>query len=104
MEGDAEMDMSVGDSGTVWQRVRSVDGFTATSNHFVRAWGAVWTDVLGGLLYAAAPQPMSTQTDSRSRAACATGPGERTRVSAKAKMSNFAVKRAHHRTWPQPKF
>ena len=55
MEGDAEMDLSVGDSGTVWQRVRSVDGFTATSNHFVRAWGVVWTDVLGGLLYAAAP-------------------------------------------------
>ena len=54
MEGHAEMDMSVGDSGTIWQRLRSADGFTATSNYFVMDWGAVWMDIFGGLLIAGA--------------------------------------------------
>jgi len=55
MEGHAEMDMSVQDQrGSVWQRLRSPQGFTATSNYFVMDWGAVWMDIFGGLLIAGA--------------------------------------------------
>jgi uncharacterized membrane protein YraQ (UPF0718 family) len=32
MEGHAEMDMSVHRAGSVWQRLRSPEGFTATAN------------------------------------------------------------------------
>src|SRR2546423_6124148 len=36
MEGHAEMDMSVeADGRTLWQRLRSAEGFTATANYFV---------------------------------------------------------------------
>jgi uncharacterized protein len=54
MEGHAEMDMSVTDGGTLWQRLRSPGGFTAVSNYFVMDWGAVWMDIFGGLLIAGA--------------------------------------------------
>ena len=55
MEGHAEMDMSVQNQrGSVWQRLRSPQGFTATSNYFVMDWGAVWMDIFGGLLIAGA--------------------------------------------------
>ncbi|HEY6396326.1 MAG TPA: permease [Solirubrobacteraceae bacterium] len=54
MEGHAEMDMSVSDGGTIWQRLRSPKGFTAVSNYFVMDWGAVWMDIFGGLLIAGA--------------------------------------------------
>ncbi len=54
MEGHAEMDMSVTDHGTIWQRLRSPNGFTAISNYFVMDWGAVWIDIFGGLLIAGA--------------------------------------------------
>jgi uncharacterized protein len=54
MEGHAEMDMSVVDSGSIWQRLRSPKGFTAISNYFVMDWGAVWMDISGGLLIAGA--------------------------------------------------
>ena len=54
MEGHAEMDMSVHQRGSVWQRLRSPQGFTATSNYFVMDWGAVWMDIFGGLLIAGA--------------------------------------------------
>jgi uncharacterized membrane protein YraQ (UPF0718 family) len=54
MEGHAEMDMSVSGEGSVWQRLRSAQGFTAISNYFVMDWGAVWMDVFGGLLIAGA--------------------------------------------------
>ncbi len=54
MEGHAEMDMSVNDEGTLWQRLRSPAGFTAVSNYFVMDWAAVWLDVFGGLLIAGA--------------------------------------------------
>jgi uncharacterized protein len=53
MEGHAEMDMSVG-GGTVWQRLFSAKGLTATSNYFVMDWAAIWKDVTGGLLIAGA--------------------------------------------------
>ena len=47
MEGHAEMDMSVTE-GSLWQRITSKDGFTATD------WHAVWKDIAGGLLIAGA--------------------------------------------------
>jgi uncharacterized membrane protein YraQ (UPF0718 family) len=54
MEGHAEMDMSIGERGPLWQRLRSPEGFTAIANHFVMDWAAVWIDILGGLLIAGA--------------------------------------------------
>ena len=54
MEGHAEMDMSVARQGSLWQRLRSPEGFTSISNYFVMDWAAVWMDVLGGLLIAGA--------------------------------------------------
>jgi uncharacterized membrane protein YraQ (UPF0718 family) len=54
MEGHAEMDMSVPDEGSVWQRLRSPAGFTATANYFVMDWASVWIDIVGGLLIAGA--------------------------------------------------
>ena len=54
MEGHAEMDMSVHASGSVWQRLRSAEGFTATANYFVMDWAAIWRDIVGGLLIAGA--------------------------------------------------
>src|SRR5215469_6171452 len=53
MEGHAEMDMSVAE-GSLWQRITSNDGFTATSHYFVMDWAAVWKDIVGGLLIAGA--------------------------------------------------
>src|ERR687888_843947 len=55
MEGHAEMDMSVeADGRSLWQRLRSPQGFTATANYFVVDWAAVARDVFGGLLIAGA--------------------------------------------------
>jgi uncharacterized membrane protein YraQ (UPF0718 family) len=54
MEGHAEMDMSIRRSGSVWQRLRSPEGFTATANYFVMDWAAIWRDIVGGLLIAGA--------------------------------------------------
>ena len=54
MEGHAEMDMSVAGDGTLWQRLRSPNGFTAVSDYFVMDWAAVWMDIFGGLLIAGA--------------------------------------------------
>src|SRR2546430_9960134 len=53
MEGHAEMDMSVTE-GSVWQRITSKDGFTATSHYFVMDFAAVWKDIAVGLLIAGA--------------------------------------------------
>ena len=53
MEGHAEMDMSVTE-GSLWQRLTSKDGFTATSHYLVMDWAAVWKDIAGGLLIAGA--------------------------------------------------
>ncbi len=49
MEGHAEMDMSVTE-GSIWQRITSKDGFTATSHYFVMDLAAVWKDIAIGLL------------------------------------------------------
>jgi uncharacterized protein len=54
MEGHAEMDMSVTEGGTLWQRVTSPQGFTALSHYFVMDWLSVWMDIAGGLLIAGA--------------------------------------------------
>ena len=54
MEGHAEMDMSVQKKGSLWQRLRSPEGFTATANYFVMDWAAIWFDIAGGLLIAGA--------------------------------------------------
>jgi uncharacterized membrane protein YraQ (UPF0718 family) len=54
MEGHAEMDMSVGGGGTLWQRLRSPAGFTATSHVYVMEWAAVLRDVAIGLAAAGA--------------------------------------------------
>jgi uncharacterized membrane protein YraQ (UPF0718 family) len=54
MEGHAEMDMSVAEGGSIWQRLRSPAGLTAVSNYFVMDWAAVWLDIVGGLLIAGA--------------------------------------------------
>jgi uncharacterized membrane protein YraQ (UPF0718 family) len=52
MEGHAEMDMSVSEGGTVWQRITSEQGLTAISHYFVMDWASVWLDIVGGLLIA----------------------------------------------------
>ncbi len=55
MEGHAEMDMSVeAGRGSIWRRLRSPEGFTATANYFVMDWAAVARDIFGGLLIAGA--------------------------------------------------
>jgi len=53
MEGHAQMDMSV-EGGSLWQRLTSREGITATSHYFVMDWVAVWKDIAGGLLLAGA--------------------------------------------------
>ena len=54
MEGHAEMDMSVENDRSLWQRLISREGITATSHYFVMDWVAVWKDIAGGLLLAGA--------------------------------------------------
>jgi uncharacterized membrane protein YraQ (UPF0718 family) len=54
MEGHAEMDMSVSEGGTLWQRITSEQGVTAISHYFVMDWASVWLDIVGGLLMAGA--------------------------------------------------
>jgi uncharacterized membrane protein YraQ (UPF0718 family) len=54
MEGHAEMDMSVTEGGSLWQRLTSEQGITAISHYFVMAWASVWLDIVGGLLIAGA--------------------------------------------------
>jgi uncharacterized membrane protein YraQ (UPF0718 family) len=54
MEGHADMDMSVSEGGSLWQRLTSEQGLTAISHYFVMDWAAVWLDIVGGLLIAGA--------------------------------------------------
>ncbi len=53
MEGHAGMDMAVS-GGSIWSRLRSPAGFTATSQYFVMDWASIWVDVAVGLLVAGA--------------------------------------------------
>ncbi len=52
MEGHAEMDMSVGGDGSVWSKLRSPAGFTATSHIYVMEWAAILRDIAIGLVAA----------------------------------------------------
>jgi uncharacterized protein len=54
MEGHAEMDMSVQERRSVWRRLFSPEGFTATADYFVMDWVAIWIDIFAGLLIAGA--------------------------------------------------
>src|ERR1700736_1232475 len=54
MEGHAEMDMSVEEGGSLWQRLTSAAGVTATSHYFVMDVLAVWKDIVSGLFLAGA--------------------------------------------------
>jgi uncharacterized membrane protein YraQ (UPF0718 family) len=54
MEGHAEMDMSVEEGGSLWQRLASAEGITATSHYFVMDVISVWKDIVIGLLLAGA--------------------------------------------------
>jgi uncharacterized membrane protein YraQ (UPF0718 family) len=54
MQGHAEMDMPLQGEGSLWLRLRSPQGFTATATHFVMDWVSVWIDIVGGLLIAGA--------------------------------------------------
>jgi uncharacterized membrane protein YraQ (UPF0718 family) len=49
MEGHAAMDMSVHAHGSLWRRLRSPEGFTATSHVYVMEWAAVLRDITIGL-------------------------------------------------------
>jgi uncharacterized protein len=53
MEGHADMDMAVTE-GSLWSRLRSPEGLTATSHYFVMDWASVWLDIAIGLLLAGA--------------------------------------------------
>jgi len=54
MEGHAAMDMSIQESGSLWQRLRSAQGVTSISHIFIMEWAAVIRDIVGGLLIAGA--------------------------------------------------
>jgi uncharacterized protein len=54
MEGHAAMDMSVHAQGSLWRRLRSPEGFTATSHVYVMEWAAVLRDIVIGLVVAGA--------------------------------------------------
>lgn len=54
MEGHAAMDMSVREDGSFWQKTFSKEGYTSISEYFVMDWGAIWKDLVGGLLIAGA--------------------------------------------------
>ena len=54
MEGHAEMDMSVAGRDSLWHRLFSGKGLTATANYFVMDCAAIWKDIAGGLVIAGA--------------------------------------------------
>ena len=54
MEGHSAMDMSVQGEGSMWQRLRSAQGFTSVAHVFVMEWAAVIRDIVIGLLIAGA--------------------------------------------------
>ncbi len=55
MEGHAAMDdMAVKGGASIWQKLRSSEGKTATSHFFIMDWASIWTDIVLGLLIAGA--------------------------------------------------
>ncbi|HLY84465.1 MAG TPA: permease, partial [Acidimicrobiales bacterium] len=47
------MDMAVTE-GSIWRRLTSPEGFTASSQYYVMNWASVWSDIAIGLLAAGA--------------------------------------------------
>jgi len=55
MEGHAGMDdMAVKGNASIWHKLRSNEGKTATSHFFIMDWASIWTDIVLGLLIAGA--------------------------------------------------
>lgn len=55
MEGHARMDdMAVKGNASIWRKLRSSEGKTATSHFFIMDWVSIWTDIVLGLLIAGA--------------------------------------------------
>ncbi len=55
MEGHAAMDdMAVKGNASIWHKLRSPEGRTATSHFFIMDWSSIWTDIVLGLLIAGA--------------------------------------------------
>ena len=55
MEGHAAMDdMAVRGNGSIWKKLQSSEGQTATSHFFIMDWASIWTDIVLGLLVAGA--------------------------------------------------
>jgi hypothetical protein len=55
MEGHAAMDdMAIEGDRSIWQKLKSPEGITATSHFFVMDWASIWTDIVLGLLIAGA--------------------------------------------------
>lgn len=54
MEAHAGMNMAVIGSGSIFSRLNSSAGKTATSHYFVMDWQAIWKDIVVGLLIAGA--------------------------------------------------
>jgi uncharacterized membrane protein YraQ (UPF0718 family) len=54
MEGHAAMDMSIGEDGSLWHRLRSRKALTSVSHLYVMEWAAVLRDIVIGLLIAGA--------------------------------------------------
>jgi uncharacterized membrane protein YraQ (UPF0718 family) len=53
MEGHAAMDdMAVKADGSIWHKLASPAGRTATSHFFIMDWASIWTDIVLGLLVA----------------------------------------------------
>ena len=50
MEGHAAMDMTIGEQGNLWHRLRSRQALTSISHIFVMEWAAVIRDIVLGLL------------------------------------------------------
>ncbi len=54
MEAHAQMDMSVAGDGSLFSKLKSSKGQTATAHYYVMDWQAVWKDIALGLLIAGA--------------------------------------------------
>ena len=47
-------ELSMHERGSLWRRLASPGGLTATADYFVMDWAAIWIDIAAGLLIAAA--------------------------------------------------
>jgi uncharacterized protein len=54
MEGHAAMDMSIPGNQSIYRKLASPQGLTATSHYFVMDWLSIWKDIVIGLLIAGA--------------------------------------------------